>query len=225
MSHRKIEDYQQLDTRTTHLTIPQMVTTFISTATSLKSHSFFGIEGNWPGWLQGAPQYLSYADNLRVLDDAYRAGNKTKKAELDLVRRRAAYNYQLGGHYVTMRAYEMGNPDLLLDTFPLKPLATKFSSAADIYTMQIVFTAKNGSRGEAVLRGHHVVKGGPYQVQYCKGSPSSEDSWVTLPEHYLTCGKIIVNNLDPVSLYYFRIRHNGPKGPGQWSQPVSLVIH
>lgn len=225
MPYRKIEDYLQLDTRTAHLAIPQMITMFLTTGTSLKNHSFFGVEGNWPVWLEGATHYEGYADSLRVLDDAVRAGNKTKKAELDLVRGRAAFNYQLGGQYVTMRAYEMGNPDLLLGTFPFKAVATKVAGATDVYAIGIVLTAKNGSRGEAVLRGHHIPKGGPYQVQYCKGNPTSEDSWVTLPEHYLTCGKIIVTNLDPVSLYYFRIRHNGPKGPGPWSQPVSLIIH
>ncbi|GFO54161.1 hypothetical protein GMSM_11680 [Geomonas sp. Red276] len=221
----QIKDYLRLDTRTSHLTIPQMITTFITTGTGLKKHSFFGTEGNWPAWLEGADHYLSYADKLRVLDADYRAGNKTKKTELELVREQAAFNYQLGGQYITMRAYELRNPALLLDTFPLKATGNKVSPTADVYGVDIHLTAKNGSSGQAILRGHHMPKGGPYQVQFCKGNPASEDSWITMPEHYLTCGKIVVSNLDPVSMYYFRIRHNGPNGPGPWSQPISLIIH
>ena len=180
----KVEEYLLIDTRTSHLAVPQMITTFLSTATALQKHSYFSLKGNWPTWLEGATHYLGYADNLRVLDDEYRAGNKPKKAERDLVRSRAAFSYQLGGHYVTMRAYELRNPDLLLDTFPFKVHLNKFSAAAGIppSEVEIVLTAKNGGRGTAVIRGHHVSKGGPYQVQFCKGIPGSEDSWVTMPD-------------------------------------------
>lgn len=223
----KIEQYQLVDTKTSHLAIPQMITTFISTATALQKHSYFSLEGNWPSWLEGATHYLAYADNLRVLDDEYRAGNRPKKGERDLMRDRAAFNFQLGGHYVTMRAYELRDPDILLNTFPLKPHLNKVSSSAGISPseVEIVLGAKSGGHGTAVLRGHHVAKGGPYQVQFCKGIPVSEDSWATMQQHYLTCARIIVPNLDPVSQYYFRIRYNGPLGPGLWSQVVSLIIH
>lgn len=223
----KIEEYLLLDTKTSHLSVPQMITTFLTTGTALKKHAFFGLDENWPTWLEGATQYFGYAENLRVLDDEYRAGNKPKKVERDLLRGRAAFNYQLGGQYVTMRAYELRNSELLLDTFPLKVVSAKVSSSASVPAceIEIVVTAKNGPRGTAVLKGHHLPKGGPYQVQLCKGIPTSEDSWVTLPENYLTCGKIVIANLDSVSQYYFRIRYNGPMGPGPWSQVVSLIIH
>lgn len=220
----RIDQYQTIDTKTSHMTIPEMVSAFLTTGNALNNHTFFGVEGNWPGWLEGGKHYLGYSESLRMLDDEYRAGNKTKKAELDLVRARAAFSYHLGGQYVIMRAYERKEPQILLNTYPLKS-ATKVSQTPDVYTAEIVLTAKNGSRGEAVLRGHHIPKGGPYQVQFCKGTAASEDLWIAMPEHHLTCSKIVVTNLDPVSLYYFRIRHNGPKGPGPWSQPVSLIIH
>jgi hypothetical protein len=222
----KIKEYQVIDTKTNHLTVPQLITTFLSTATALQKHGYFGLEENWPTWLEGRTHYLGYADTLRVLDDEYRAGNRPKKDERDLVRVRAAFNYQLGGHYVTMRAYEMRNPDLLLDTFPLKTPVNKTSAAGILpYDVDIVLTAKDGGHQTAVLRGHHILKGGPYQVQFCKGIPGSVDSWVTMPENHLTCSKIVVPGLDPVSQYSFRIRHNGPLGPGSWSQVVTLIIH
>ena len=222
----RIAEYQLVDTRTNHLTVPEMITKFLTTGTALQKHPFFGVEENWPKWLEGPTNYFDYADKLRVLDDAYRAGNRPKKVELDLLRGRAAFNYQLGGHYVAMRAYELRNPDLLLDTFPLRVTGSKASAAAVVTASQveIVLTAKNGSSGTANLRGHHVQKGGPYQLQLCKGAPVSEDSWVTLPQNYPTCTKIVVTNLTPVSQYFFRIRYNGPLGPGPWSQQVSLII-
>ncbi len=223
----RIAEYQLIDTRTNHLTGPKMITTFLTTGTALQKHAFFGVQENWPKWLEGPTNYFDYADQMRVLDDAYRAGNKPKKIELDLLRGRAAFSYQLGGHYVTMRSYELRNPDLLLDTFPLRATGSKVSAIAAVPASQveIVLTAKNGSSGTAILRGHHVVKGGPYQLQYCKGIATSEDSWFTLPQHYPTCGRIVVPNLDPVSQYFFRIRYNGPLGPGHWSQTVNLIIH
>ncbi|MCM0082853.1 hypothetical protein L4X63_14760 [Geomonas sp. Red32] len=220
----KIKDYLRIDARTSHLTIPEMVTTLISTGTALKGHKFFGAQGGWPDWLEGADHYLGYADNLRVLDGEYRAGNKTKKDELDSMRERGAFSYQLGSQYVTMRAYELKNPDLLLNTFPLKGVGSK-ASASSPMAVSMILTAKNGSRGQAILRGHHMANGGPYQLQYCKGNPTGEESWTTMIEHYRTCGKMVVSNLDPVSLYFFRSRHNGPNGPGPWSPPVSLIIH
>jgi hypothetical protein len=223
----KIEDYQLIDTKTSHLSVPELITTFLTTGAALQKHAFFGIDDNWPRWLEGATQYFSYADGLRVLDNEYRAGNKPKKGERDLLRGRSAFNYQLGGQYVTMRAYELKNPDLLLETFPLKVIPSKVSTSSGVpaYQVEIGLTAKNGPQGTAVLNGHHPPKGGPYQVQFCKGLPTSEDSWATLPENYLTCTKIVITNLDPVSQYYFRIRYNGPMGPGSWSQVVSLIIH
>lgn len=222
MSER-IEDYQVIDTRTSHLSIPEMVTTFTTTGEALNSHSFFGLTGNWPDWLAGGTRYLGFANTMRGLNAEYRAGNKTKKSELEMARIHAAFSFQLGGQYVIMRAYELRDPSLLLNTFPLKTTAIKV--IPDVYAVAILLSAKNGGHREAILKGHHVPKGGPYQLQICKGTPMSEDSWITLPEAYPTCGRIVVPNLDPVSQYFFRIRHNGPKGPGEWSQPVSLIIH
>ena len=223
----RIADYQLVDTRTNHLTVPKMITTFLTTGTALQKHEFFGVQENWPKWLEGPTNYFDYADKLRVLDDAYRAGNRPKKVELDLLRGRAAFNYQLGGHYVAMRAYELRNPDLLLDTFPLRVTGSKASAAAVVTASQveIVLTAKNGPSGTAILRGHHVPNGGPYQIQLCKGTPASEDSWFTLPQHYTSCARIVIPKLDSVSQYFFRIRYNGPLGPSAWSQLVSLIIH
>ena len=222
----KIADYQQVDTRTNHLTVPKMITTFLTTGAALQKHAFFGVQENWPQWLEGPTNYFDYADKLRVLDDAYRVGNRPKKVERDLLRDRAAFSYQLGGHYVAMRAYDLRNPGLLLDTFPLRGTGSKASAAAvSSSQIEIVLTAKNGSSGTAILRGHHVPKGGPYQLQLCKGAPTSEDSWCTLPQNYITCARIDIPKLDPVSQYFFRIRYNGPLGPGAWSQVVSLIIH
>ena len=223
----RIAEYQLVDTRTNHLTVPEMITKFLTTGTALQKHPFFGVEENWPKWLEGPTNYFDYADKLRVLDDAYRAGNKPKKVERDLLRDRAAFNYQLGGQYVTMRSYELRNPDLLLDTFPFRVTGSKTSATAAILPseVEIVLTAKNGPSGTATLRGHHVPNGGPYQLQLCKGAAASEDSWVTLPQHYPSCAKIVIPNLDSVSQYFFRIRYNGPLGPGPWSQAVSLIIH
>ena len=214
----KIEEYLKIETKTKHLTVPQMITTFRTTGTALQAHR--------PFWLKGAPSYFEYADQLRVLDDAYRAGNKPKKVERDLVRDSAAFNFQLGGQYVVMRAYELKNPDLLLGTYPLKGAGSRAMTAGvPAYQVEIVLTARNGGTGTAILRGHHVPNGGPYQLQFCKGAPISEDAWSTMPQHYPHCSKIVVPNLDPVSQYFFRIRNNGPMGPGPWSQAVSLIIH
>jgi hypothetical protein len=221
----RIEDYRIVDTRTKHLTIPELITTFITTGKALQTHEFFGLAENWQSWLEGPTHYFDYADQLRVLDDAYRGGNKPKKAERDELRARAAFSYQLGGNYVTTRAFDLKRPELLLNTYPLKPIALKVSSSSTrVNQTEIVLTTKNGPTRTAILHGHHAA-GGPYQVQFCKGIPTSEDSWTTMPQHYPTCGKISIDNLDSVSQYFFRIRYNGPLGAGPWSQVASLIIH
>jgi len=220
----KIEDYQVLNTKTSHLGVPELITTFLSTGTALQDHSFFGHEDNWPSWLEGPKDYFGYADSLRVLDDEYHAGNRPKKTERDLLRDRAAFNYEMGGDYVIMRAYDLRKPELLLNTYPLMVVTRTPAAGLSPNEKEITLTGKSGAHATAILRGHHMLKGGPYQVGMCKGNPLSDESWIILPEHYLSCAKIVITNLDPVSMYYFRIRYNGPLGPGPWSQVVNVVI-
>jgi hypothetical protein len=109
---------------------------------------------------------------------------------------------------------------------PLKENQPKSSRRGSPQHTEIHLEVKHlkGEPGAIVIVGSHVRNGGPYLINLCKGEPTSEEDWYNPGGHYNSCGKIIIRNLESANRYYVRMRTDGPEGPGQWSQPVSIVV-
>ncbi|GFO68098.1 hypothetical protein GMLC_16770 [Geomonas limicola] len=224
------EQYDIFDPNLRRLTYPELHMVLTTASDALEVHSFF--RDNWESYV---PNYLILRNHLVKLKEfgvGADRGDRDMKAQRDQVRARAELDILLIINYVVMRAIEKQDPSLLQNTgLPLKELKTARSSYRIAPTsVPVVLTAKHKKTrlgvesGTAILAGKHVKMGGPYHLQICKGHPASEESWCTPGGHYRECGNIILNNLESANEYFFRIRSDGPDGPGPWSQVVSLVI-
>lgn len=62
-----------------------------------------------------------------------------------------------------------------------------------------------------------------YEVQTAQGDPTAEASWT----HALvspTASRIILAGLTPAQTYWVRVRGIGSTGPGQWTDPATVIV-
>lgn len=219
------ELYDILDPNVRRQTYPQLNITLLTIADCLERHEFF--KDNWEIYVPGPPHFRAHAVELNELTPGAERGDSAIKAAREAARARAELSIRVAAKYMVIRAVDKKDPGLLRNTgIPFKPSKVKTAKAASAAAIQITLTAKHVGKeiGVALLEGRHIRGGGPYLLQICKGEPLSEQDWLSPGGHYKSCSKILLRNLDSASRYYFRIRTDGPDGPGPWSQVVSLVI-
>lgn len=219
------EIYDILDPNVRRQTYPQLNVTLLTIADCLERHHFF--KDNWAKFVAGAPEFRGHAAELAELTPAAERGDSDMKAAREEARLRAELSIRAATGYMMIRAIEQKNPALLNDTgVPHKVKHPKVGKAVSAASVQIVLTASHLGKEPrvAVIKGTHIRSGGPYLLQFCKGEPVSEQSWNNFDGHYKTCSRIVLRNLESANRYYFRMRTDGPDGPGPWSQVVSLVI-
>lgn len=218
--------YKILDPNVRKQTYPQLNITLLTIADCLERHHFF--KDNWEHYVPGPSNFRGHASELAELSPAAERGDSDVKAAREEARLRAELSIHVAADYMVIRAVEQKNPALLHDTgIPLKVKPTnKNGKAVSAASVQIILTVSHLGKepGVALLKGKHIRNGGPYHLQFCKGEPVSEQSWINSDGHYKTCGRIVLRNLESANRYYFRIRSDGPDGPGPWSQAVCLVI-
>lgn len=222
-----MEEYDILEPNVRKQTYPQLNVTLLSMADCVERHSFF--KENWASYVPGPAQFRAHAYELDELGVGADRGDRGMKAEREVARSRAELSIDVAIKYMVIRSVEQKDPTLLHHTgAPLKGKPAKSGSKATHApaSVQIILTARHvrGESGVALIEGKHIRQGGPYQLQICKGEPVSEESWYGRGGHYKTCSKIVVKDLEPANKYYFRMRSDGPDGPGPWSQVVSLII-
>ena len=221
-----IDEYDILEPNLRKQTYPELHVTLLGMADALERHPFF--KDNWAPYVPGPSNLRAHAYELKELGVGADRGDRGMKADRDLARGRAELSFDVAIKYMVIRAVEQKNPSLLLNAgAPLKVKPAKSASrATHAASVQITLIARHirGQSGVALLEGKHIRQGGPYQLQICKGEPVSDESWHYRGGHYKSCGKIVVKELEPANWYYFRIRTDGPEGPGPWSQVASLII-
>ena len=221
-----LEQYDILDTNVRKQTHAEFNVTLHTFADSLESHPFF--KDNWEPYVPGSSHFRDHATRLKELGIGADRGDCVLKAERDAARGLAELHIDIAVKYMVVRAVDKNDPTILHGAgLPLKSKPQKSSSrSVSSAPVPITLTAKHqkGKSGSVIIEGKHVRKGGPYLLQICKGEPVSEEYWYSPGGDYKNCGKIVLSNLEPANRYYFRMRTDGPEGPGPWSQAVSLII-
>ena len=222
-----IDDYDILDPNVRKQSYLELNVTLLSIADCLERHEFFKV--NWETYVPGPPHFRGLATEIHDLGVGADRGDSVMKAKREEARDRAELSIDVATKYMVVRAVEQKNPGLLQETgvpYKVKKAKSKNKSKGSGASVTITLTAVHlkGVSGGVILKGKHLRSGGPYMLQICKGEPVSEESWYSPGGDYSSCNKIILKNLDPANRYYFRIRTDGPEGPGPWSQVVSLIV-
>jgi hypothetical protein len=220
-----IEEYDILDANLRKQSHAVFNSTLLGFAEALEVHFFW--KENWVDWVAGAAQFRGHAAFLKEVGAAADRGDSAKKAEREAGRSMAQLHIDTAVKYMVVRAVHKQDPTLLHNVaLPFKSRPHK--SAMRVYgaTAPIHLGVKHvkGKSGHILITGRHVRNGGPYLLQICKGEPTSEESWYSPGGHYISCSKIVVQGLEPANRYFFRMRTDGPDGPGPWCQPVSIIV-
>lgn len=111
----------------------------------------------------------------------------------------------------------------LLAAFGLSQSKPRKSPSPSTITKTEKLKAVHGDNsGEIVLKAAPIRYAKSYDIDYCEGDPSLEESW----KHHSVvahASKMKVAGLTPGKVYWFRVRGIGANGPGPWSPYASLM--
>lgn len=123
-----------------------------------------------------------------------------------------------------MRARHQNDESLLHNTgYELKEKTKRNHAPVSVSTQPLNITAKRADEEAAVVL---IIEKDPgaalYEVQFCKGIPTGEDSWQKLGTFKKL--RIYVPNLERAGWYYFRVRSYGDNETSPWSQPCDIIV-
>ena len=221
-----IEEYDILEINLRRQSHAEFNATLLGFAESLEAHTFW--KDNWAEWVAGAPEFKAHVACLKEVGVAADRGDSAKKAERQSERGLAQLHLDTAVKYMVVRAVHKKDPTLLHNVaLPYKAKAPRRAGrtvAGSKVPIYLTVTYVKGKSGAVVIAGHHVRNGGPYLLQICKGEPTSEESWYSPGGRYISCSKIILQDLEPANRYFFRMRTDGPEGPGPWCHPVNIIV-
>lgn len=176
----------------------------------------------WPSFLTTPPGLKNTFELLRETHQAAQSGHHLHIAERNDVRLR--YNQELADvrDFVMLAARK--DPSLLVKTqmdLWKAPAATAGSPTRNTAVKHV--TLKHGDdHGVIIASTASVSKAKSFELHICEGDPTVEENWNFLAT-YPGCSKMVVQNLQPGKLYYFRVRAVLPTGYSPWSAPASLM--
>jgi len=105
----------------------------------------------------------------------------------------------------------------------VKDRSRKSPSPIPLSRLPLNVTAKRGDQpGSVVLIIERDPGAGLYEVQFCKGAPTGEDSWQTFGNFKKV--RVFVPELERAGWYYFRVRSHGDNESSPWSAPVDIIV-
>ncbi|ACH39022.1 MAG: hypothetical protein ACD_55C00160G0004 [uncultured bacterium] len=136
--------------------------------------------------------------------------------------KRQLLNRKFGAFHSAVKLAATDDPSLLA-TFGLsQPKAKKSASPATVSRSEKLKAVHGDISGEIFLKGVPIKYARSYDIDYCEGDPSLEESW----KHHSVvahASKMKVTGLTPGRVYWFRVRGIGANGPGPWSPYASLM--
>lgn len=195
----------------------------LDAATKQEQHPDHG--KNFPDWVAGPSRFRQHAEALTLKEEAAKYKDTHALKERDLERAATLESIHFNACYIVMRAHHENNEALLHNVgHEFKEKTTKRSHApVSISSLPLKVIAKRGDQpGSAVLTIVRDPGAGVYEVQFCKGAPTGEESWQPLGNFKKV--RIFIPNLERAGWYYFRIRSHGDNETSPWSIPVDIIV-
>jgi hypothetical protein len=192
------------------------------TATLQEAHPFH--RDNWPDWVPGWGKFREHADLLAIAVKAAENKDREKTKERDQAHADTLVAVNLNANYIVMRSIHEKDESLLHNVgYQLKEKTKKGVLSSSLRDTPLHPKAKHGEHpGSAAVTFERDPAARLYQLQICKGEPVGEESWGDYGLHK-KC-RVLANNLDRASWYYFRVRSHGDNEVGPWSAPVGIIV-
>jgi hypothetical protein len=221
-----LDEYYAVETNCRRQSFPVYYATLHGLADALDANELYNT--NRPSWVPAGEKFRAHVAAMKELGVGAERGDTLLKERRQEVRDISELDMDSSICYLRSIAIDQRNPAMLHGLgLPLKDTAQKGSrrlTAPQMIEIHLSVRHLRGESGAIVVEGAHIRNGGPYLINICKGEPGSEASWFNPGGHHKTCSKIIVRGLEPANRYYFRMRTDGPEGPGPWSQAVSIIV-
>ncbi|MBJ6802722.1 fibronectin type III domain-containing protein [Geomonas propionica] len=200
----------------------QLIGWLLDAATKQEQHPYHST--NTPDWVAGPVRFREHAAALSQKEEAAKYKDILAMKERDLERTAILESIHFNASYIIMRARHENDESLLQNVgHELKEKTKRTHASTSVTRLPLKVTAKRGDQpGSMVLTIERDPGAGVYEVQYCKGAPTSEQSWQPLGNFKKV--RIFVPDLERSGWYYFRVRSHGDNETSPWSAPVDIIV-
>jgi len=204
------------------MTIPELTTWLLGTASLQEKHPFHGT--TMPEWIPAWEKYRQHAECLTIASKEAENKDVAKGKVRDDEHAATLLSINTNACYVIMRAKHEKNDELLHGMgYEIKEKTKKPHVSNSVSSLPMILTVRRGPvPGSAVINFQKDPAAGLYQLKFCKGEPTREESYGE-PVGYKST-RVVIENLDRASWYYFSGRCHGNNEVGPWSAPVGIII-
>jgi len=194
----------------------------LDAAAKQEVHPYHG--KNTPDWVAGPARFRQHASALSQKEEAAKFKDTQALKERDLERAATFDSINFNACYIVMRAFQEDDETLLNNVgHELKEKTKRTHAPIPISTSPLKVTAKRGDQpGSIVLNIERDPGAGVYEIQFCKGPPTGEESWEVFGNFKKV--RIFLPNLDRAGWYYFRVRSHGDNETSPWSIPIDIIV-
>lgn len=194
----------------------------LDAATKQEQHPFHGKD--MPDWVAGPIRFREHAAALSQKEEAAKYKDVLAIKERDLERIATLESIHFNASYIVMRARHLNDESLLQNVgHELKEKTKRTHASTSVSKQQLKVVAKRGDHpGSIVLTIERDPGAGIYEVQFCKGTPTGEQSWQLLGNFKKV--RIFIPDLERSAWYYFRVRSHGDNETSPWSAPVDIIV-
>lgn len=203
------------------MTLQELITWCLGTAALQEKHPFHA--STMPDWVHGPQHFRDHATNLTELDKAATNKDTYHMKKRDEEQQATFHTIDVNSSYIVLRA-KIANDNSLLHGmgYEVKEKTKRTYQHTPVSRDPLKLEVERAGEGAVRLKIQKDPGAGMYNVQYCKGQPTGEDSW-TGNLNFKTL-RPIIKDLERACWYYFRVRSQGDNEDSPWSAIVGIII-
>jgi len=204
------------------LTVSELVFWLNDTATLQENHPFHGV--TMPEWVPAWSRFRAHAVALAQAAKAVVYQESEQARLLDEEHSAALVSINENACYLVMRAHYENDESLLRNVgYEIREKGKRsHTSAITVSRLPLKVSLRRGDSERAVVINVERDPGAAlYQVQICQGEPTGEDSWAEAVNSLIS--RIVIDDLEQSTWYYFRVRSLGHNESSPWSIPMGII--
>ncbi|GFO58667.1 hypothetical protein GMST_09920 [Geomonas silvestris] len=206
------------------MTPRELITWCLGTAALQEKHPFHG--STFPDWVHGARHFREHAATLSDLETAAENKDTLKMKQRDEEQAATFHSIDINTSYLVLRAKAAKDNSLLYgmgyEVKEVKEKTKRPHQHVSVSRDPLKLEVERADDGAVRLKIQRDLGAGGYQVQFCKGQPTGEDSWRDYANFKTV--RPLIKNLERACWYFFRVRSHGDNETSPWSAVVGIIV-